>query len=105
MQRKNVPYTAKVWVPGAKRFGAAVQAALYNLAQAAGGATDTIVQGTWFGGEDEYVVEPVMVRELYYGDDDWKVEPALYHTAQALLDAGEQSVLIEINGRRVLLSA
>lgn len=104
MQRSNRPYLSKVWVPKARIKAPGVVPALFNLIREAGGFTGAEVRGGWLSPTGEYIEEDIRVHEFVYGDAEWGVEPAVYHLAQALLDAGEQVVLVEINGRRVLLS-
>lgn len=97
MQRTSLPYSARIWVPEAKYD--AVSDTGRMLVQAAGGATVYKASGIWEGAP-----EPTHIVELFYGDEQFAVEPVLYDVVQALLATGEAAVLYEINGRRFLAS-
>lgn len=79
-----------------------------RLLKAAGGMTATKAVGAWIDGDGNVVEEEVLTVTLFSGGD-WRAEhdfdSVLRQWVQAVLDLGEQAVLVERNGGAYLYEA
>lgn len=74
-----------------------------SFAAVAGGATLTQAYGAWFDDDKHLIEEPVALVNSFVSDD--KLEELINRAeeiAGLLLDAGEKSVAIEINGEFII---
>ena len=70
-----------------------------SFAAVAGGATLTQAYGAWFDDDKHLIEEPVaLVKSFVSGDRLQELIERAYDIAGLLLDAGEQSVAIDVNG-------
>lgn len=93
-----LPFCASVWVPTVRASLPEVQRELEALTAEFGGCTRIAGQGEWLSSKGEYVSEPVRIYE-WWGDRVPVTGPLI----RALLRAGEESVMVQVNGAALLM--
>ena len=91
-------FRARVWVPTVRAPLPEVEKELEALTAQCGGCTRTAATGEWVSEKSGYVSEPVRVYE-WWSDRI----PSTERLILALLRAGEESVMVEVNGAVLLL--
>lgn len=103
MRTTTLANKATIYLPA--KHKAVVLPLLKVIRNIAGGLTAVNAEGTWVGKDDIPVEEGPYLVHVHYGAD-WvqrhETERAIMRLIAALLDAGEEAVLVEFNGGAVL---
>ena len=91
-------FCARVWVPAVHLHLLEVQAELEALTREVGGCTRIAAQGEWHTAEGGYVSEPVRIYEWWGAS-----VPDTRQLVLALLSAGEEAVMVQVNNEALLL--